>query len=307
MKRTVKMLIISLLLLLSASTLLAGCSTYTSNKSTWTEILEAYSALKYADNKNVVFVDMQKKEAYDKKHMDGAVNIVLADIVVNTPVPNMLAPKESIEKVLGNAGIKNDMTIIVYDDNNNMEAARLWWTLKVYGHENVKVVSGGVKALEAAGAKMTADKPVRFAETFIAKDANTSMIATSEDVKNQVNNNDKNVVLLDSRTKQEYEAGTIPTSILVDYLGNNYADGRFKSVQDIKMMYLDKKIKPENTVIMYCKTSVRGAETYLALYNAGFRNLKLYDGAWLEWSADPSNPVQMPGSNIVKPGKSDNS
>ena len=307
MKRTFKMLLISCLLIFSISSLLVGCSTYTSGSTTGTEILEANNALKYAEDKNVVFVDMQNKEAYDKNHMKGAANIVLSDILVNTTVPNMLAPKEIIEKVLGNAGIKNDMTVIVYDDNNNMDAARLWWTLKVYGHEKVKVVSGGVKALMAAGAAMTVDKPVRFAETYTAKDANKSMIATMEDVKNQVNNPDKNVVLLDTRSQQEYDAGTIPSSILVNYIDNNYADGRYKSVQDIKMMYLDKKIKPSNTVIMYCKTSIRGAETYLALYNAGFRNLKLYDGAWSEWSADPSNPVQTPSGNGVKPGKADNS
>lgn len=41
-------------------------------------------------------------------------------------------------------GISNDSTVVIYDINNNMDSARLWWTLKVYGHENVKVVSGGI-------------------------------------------------------------------------------------------------------------------------------------------------------------------
>jgi thiosulfate/3-mercaptopyruvate sulfurtransferase len=45
---------------------------------------------------------------------------------------------------------------------------------------------------------------------------------------------------------------------------------------------------------MYCKTSIRGAATYLALYNAGYRNLRLYDGAWLEWTDNPMNPVYVP-------------
>jgi len=307
MRRKFKMLIIGFLLIFSMTSLLVGCSTYTAGSTTGTEILEANNAFKYTADKNAVFVDMQSKASYDKSHMAGAVNIVLSDIVVSTTVPNMLPSKEKIEKVLGNAGIKNDMTVIVYDDNNNMDSARFWWTLKVFGHEKVKVVSGGIKALKAAGAKLSEDKPVRFAETYTAKDANKSMIATMDDVRNQVNNPDKKVVLLDTRTQQEYDAGTIPSSILLDYTNNNYADGRYKSVSDIKMMYLDKKIKPDNTVIMYCKTSIRGAQTYLALYNAGFRNLKLYDGAWSEWSADPSNPVQTPTGNSVKPGKTDNS
>ncbi|MPN60767.1 hypothetical protein SDC9_208499 [bioreactor metagenome] len=56
---------------------------------------------------------------------------------------------------------------------------------------------------------------------------------------------------------------------------------------------------------MYCKTSIRAAQTYLALYNAGYRNLKLYDGAWLEWSANPNNPIQMPEGSKVEASQKD--
>ena len=58
---------------------------------------------------------------------------------------------------------------------------------------------------------------------------------------------------------------------------------------------------------MFCKTSVRGAQTYLALYDAGYRNLKLYDGAWLEWSASPANPVFKSESGVLQIDSSDNS
>lgn len=306
MKKLAKLIATLLVLLIPFS--FVGCSSSTSGSTTGSEIIDAKQALGLVGKDKVVLVDMQQSGAYVDNHMDGAVNISLNDIVINTPFPNMLAPKDKIENTLGRAGISNDTTVLVYDDNNNMDAARFWWTLKVYGHENVKVVSGGLKALKASGGKTSSDAPSVTQAKYTAKDANTSMIATIDEVKAQVNNPDKKVVLLDTRSQKEFDEGTIPTSILIEYLENNYKDGTYKSVQDIKIMYLEKKIKPENTVIMYCKTSIRGAETYLALYNAGYRNLKLYDGAWVEWSADKSNPVQTPaGSKAVAPGKSDNS
>ena len=110
---------------------------------------------------------------------------------------------------------------------------------------------------------------------------------------NQVDYPVEGTYLLDTITLEEYNAGTIPASILIDYAKNNYKDGRFQSIQNIRILYKEQGMVPDNTIIMYCKTSIRGAQTFLALYNAGYRNLKLYDGAWIEWVLDPSRPVQM--------------
>jgi thiosulfate/3-mercaptopyruvate sulfurtransferase len=270
-------------------------------------IIEAKNVSALLGKGGSVLVDMQKAEDYAESHIKGSVNIPMSDIVVNTPVDNMLAPKEQIEEVLGKNGISNDTTIVVYDTANNMQSARFWWTLKVYGSDNVKVVSGGLSALRAAGMEMTNEKPQISPAQFTAKEKDTSMIATIDDVKQQVNNPDKNTVLLDTRSLEEYNQGTIPGSMLLDYMNNNYNDGTYKSVQNIRIQYVENNIRPEDTVIMYCKTSIRGAQTYLALYNAGYRNLKLYDGAWLEWTSDKSLPVQTPTDSKVEPSQKDNS
>lgn len=270
-------------------------------------IIEAKDVSSLLDKGNTVLVDMQKAEDYSDSHIKGSVNIPMGDIVINTPVDNMLAPKEQIEEVLGKNGISNDTTVIVYDMANNMNAARFWWTLKIYGHDGVKVVSGGLSALRDAGLEMTSEKPQITPGKFTAKEIDTSMIATLDEVKQQVNNPDKNTVLLDARTQEEFDQGTIPGSILLDYANNNYKDGTYKSIQNIKIQYIENNMRPEKNVIMYCKTSVRAAQTFLALYNAGYRNLKLYDGAWLEWSSDKSLPVQTPSVQKVESSQKDNS
>jgi len=296
---------ILLFMLIAVMTLSIGCST----KNTDDEgqyILEAKDLKDYMNKSEVVIVDMQKSEEYAKGHLKGAVNITLENLVISTPVPNMLAPKEQIETVLGAKGIGNDTTILIYDNNNNMEAARMFWTLQVYGHQNMKVVSGGLKAIQTAKLEMNTEIPAVTSVKYTAVDKNTDIIATIDEVKAQVEQPQDNTVILDTRTKEEYAEGTIPGSIFMNYIENNYNDGTYKSVQNIKIQYIENDIKADKQVIMYCKTSVRAAQTYLALYNAGYRNLKVYDGAWLEWSAIMGNTVQTAPSTPTTPVDSNN-
>lgn len=292
MKKLSKAFLLLLVTLLVISA--AGCSS-SKAPDEGMYIIDAKEAAGYIGAQGKVIVDMQKPEEYAKAHVKGAVNIALSEIVINTPVPNMLAPKAQIENVLGSRGIGNDTMVIIYDNNKNMEAARLWWTMRIYGHENVKVVSGGFNALQAAKLEMTAEAPKVEAVQYTAKDMDPSMLATLEEVKAQVTQPQGNVVLLDTRTQEEFEQGTIPGSVLLDFNQNNYKDGTYKKVQDIKIQYIENGITTDKSVIMYCKTSVRAAQTYLALYNAGYRNIKVYDGAWLEWSQNAGD-VKAPAA-----------
>ncbi|MGH4138437.1 sulfurtransferase [Clostridium sp.] len=277
-------------MILSLAILTVGCGTSNSGN----EIIGAKQALELVKKDNVLLVGVQNPETnlYADKHVKGAVKIDLSEVVTNDPVVNMLASKEQIEKLMSERGISNNTTVVIYDTNNNMDSARVWWTLKVYGHENVKVVSGGMAALKNAGAEITSEVPEIKPSKYVAKVKNNDMIATIDEVKAQVTSPNKNTILLDTRSQDEYAAGTIPGSVLLNYINNDYSDGTYKPVQVIKIQYIESKIKSNNNVIMYCKTSVRGAQTYLALYNAGYRNLKLYDGAWVEWSSKGALPIQ---------------
>ncbi len=299
---------IGFLLILIFILSLTGCGGYEFDE-TGTEIISADTALSMASNEGVVMVDTQKNSVYlDKGHVQGAVNIEREDIVVSDPVPNMLAPADQVGNTLGKAGISNDSMVLIYDDNNNMDAARLWWTMKVYGHENVKVVSGGLKALVEAGAQVSKDNTTVSEASYEIDSKNTEMIATLDEVKAQINEPKEGVKFLDTRTKEEFDSGTIPTSIHIDYINNNYPNGEYRSVQDVQIMYIENGVVPEDTSIMYCKTSIRAAQTYLVLYNAGYRNLKLYDGAWLEYTSDDSLPQQQSEDlPPVQPNQQDNS
>jgi len=290
MKIVSKLLVV--LLIVSMSLSIMGCNK--SNSREGGEIISSIEAIELFGDENVVIIDAQKSASYNKEHIENSVNISRADIVVNEPVLSMLAPKEQIEEVLSRNGISNESKILIYDSNNNMDSARLWWTLRVYGHDYIKVISGGLIALKEAGADTSKDLPDIIETEYIAEEKSNDMIAGINEVIGQVEEQNMDTVIIDVRTMEEYNSGAVPGSILIDYAGNNYSDGTYRSIQNIKIIYLENGIKPDKKAIIYCKTSIRGAQTLLALYNAGYRNLKLYDGGWIEWSADESLPVQLP-------------
>jgi thiosulfate/3-mercaptopyruvate sulfurtransferase len=107
------------------------------------------------------------------------------------------------------------------------------------------------------------------------------------------------------RTEREvlYASGKVPSSVMMDYYGNFYADGTFKTVETTRINYMNEGIRPENNIILYCQTSMRAAAVFLRLYDAGYRNLRLYDGAYLEWTSNASNPVDLPSGTVAPTNK----
>lgn len=292
MKAIVKRLSL-LLVLVMAAAVFTGCNGHTFAKSEKSHLLEAKQLTAEMQKDKVVVVDMQSPENYAKGHVTGAVNIPTDEIVISVPVKNMLTTKKKLEKAMNKAGISNDTSILVYDDDK-MSAARFMWTMWMYGHEDVTVVDGGIEAVKAANVSIDTAEVVPEKGNFTAGEPLQNYLATTEDVLAQVNSPDSNVILLDVRSDEEFAAeGKIPTAIMRNYLKNYYADATLKSVQTTQIDYLQEKIYPENEIIIYCKTSFRAAPVFLNLYEAGYRNIRIYDGAWLEWTMDSARPVEL--------------
>ena len=300
--------IIATLAVVAMVVVLSGCGPDPAGES-GTEIISATEALEILDSQdNVVLVDARGGLDYRESHVEGAVNISRADIVVMTPFPNLVGPADQIEEVMSSRGIGNDTLVLAYDDNNNMDSARLWWTLKAYGHDNVQVISGGLGALTETGVAMSDSAPTIQPAQFEAAPFDESMVATSADIRDLIEEPRDDMTVVDTRTETEYlEEGSIPGAVLLDYSQNNFADGTYKPVTQIRIRYVEAGIDVDEGAVLFCKTSIRGAQTYLAMYNAGYRDLKLYDGAWVEWVANPMNPIYRAEPALVELESSDNS
>ena len=253
-------------------------------------IISAKEAVKKIEN-GYILVDAQKATSYKKRHIEGAVNIERKAIMISEPVPNTLATGDIISKAAGGVGLTETSNIVIYDDNKNMDSSRLYWTLKIWGHKgNIVIVSGGYRTLEAAGFTVTDKIPAIESSTYVTESLDKSMIATKEEILAEIDDPSENFVLIDVRTEEEYNAGNIPGSIHINHERNMFVNDEkgttFRPVSHNRILYKELGITPESEIVLYCKSSVRAANTYAALYNAGYRNLKIYDGAWLEWSTE---------------------
>ncbi len=291
-----KLTIFSFLAMLAA--VMTGCSSHTFVQGD-PLILPTKELSAYVGQSQVVIVDTRTAEEYAAGHVTGAVNIPTDDIVINVPVKNMLTSKKKIEKVMGSNGISNDTLVLVYDANK-MGASRMLWSLFMYGHQNVKVIDGGFDAIQSAGLQMTTDVPTPEPAVFTAQEPTRNWLATMDEVRKQAEQPDPNVILLDVRTLEEYaEKGKVPGSVMIPYETNFFTDGTFKTTQITRINYLEEKINPEDEIILYCQTSMRAAPVFVQLYEAGYRNIRIYDGAYLEWSSNSDNPIEMPAGGAA--------
>lgn len=284
--------ILSLVFVLVA--MLSGCDNtrYVESKN----IIEASELSKQLGNSNVIVIDARSKEDYNKGHLDGAISLTADELSIKEPFPGLIASKEQVEKVLCSKGISNDSTLYIYDNKGGVYSARVWWVLKAYGHENVKVINNGQKALELEKMKMSLDIPKLVATSYEAKEIDKDMLVDKEYVKAVISN--ENIKIIDVRSAAEYDEGAIPKAILYPHTKNLYTDGSFKSSKNIYLSYNELGLKRDDEVILYCKTSFRATQTALLLKEAGFTNIKVYDGAWVEWS-NGDMPVEEEKQPIV--------
>src|SRR5262245_29065453 len=123
----------------------------------------------------IVEVDVDTT-AYDQGHVPGAAGWNWTTELCDTLIRDIV-PIKKLEELLGKSGIDNKTTIVLYGDNNNWFAAWAFWQLKIYGHEDVRIMDGGRKKWLSEGRDLSTDKPSFPAKTYKAKSPDTSLRA----------------------------------------------------------------------------------------------------------------------------------
>lgn len=288
--------------LLTVFLLLALAACNKTEFKTGENFVEAADLVKLMADSSTVVIDARPADSYAKGHLQNAISLPPDLLSVNEPVSGLIASKAQVENVLGKLGISNSSKIYIYDNNGGVSAGRVWWVLKAYGHETVKVINNGEAAILKAKLPVLADVPAVKAVAYSAKALDDSIYASQDEVKEVVSGK-KKAVIIDVRSTAEFAEGAIPMAILYPHTRNLYTDGTFKSGRDTWLDYHDLGLNRDDSIILYCKTSFRATQTMMVLKEAGFTNVQVYDGAWVEWSAG-NQPAARP-TDAAKPSKQD--
>ena len=241
---------------------------------------------------------------YERGHIQGAVNFKWHTDLVD-PVKRDIASKENFEKLLRQAGINNDSTIVIYGDSNNWFAAWGAWVFDIYGVKNVKLLDGGRKKWEAEKRPLTPLATQFAAGNIKVSDANNNLRARLIDVV-AVANKKSDTALVDIRSNDEYtgkviapagiqelavRAGHIPGAVNVPWGQAVAEDGTFKSAEELKKIYGAVGIDGKKPIITYCRIGERSSHTWFALSKILGYNVKNYDGSWTEYGNSVGNPI----------------
>jgi len=269
-------------------------------------IISVHDAKKLMKEENVVFADcrfslqdpQEGERLFRQEHVHGAVYFDLEKDLSSTvketggrhPLPSINVFVKKLEK----SGIDNETTIIAYDDQQSAMASRFLWLMKYLGHAKVYIMDGGFKSWKQENYLTTVSSEPMEMSNYKPK-LHNEMIAIQEDVAKTIE--DPSVAILDSRAFERYagweepidtKSGHIPSA--QHYFWKDlFNDGFWKSSEELNSYFSD--LKAYREMIVYCGSGVTATPNVIALWRAGFQNVRLYVGSWSDWITNPNNEI----------------
>lgn len=258
-----------------------------------------------------VVIDTRDPASYAAGHIPGAVNLHEIFTFLATSTPEGYAElRDKFADAFGKAGLSGKETAVIYEQSMNSgfgQSCRGYFLLTFLGYPKVKVLHGGFAAWTAADLPVSTDMPEPKAATFPVDQAAGELIIDAAAMLKAVE--DPAVAKLDVRDVDEWigessspygkdfcpRKGRIPGAKWIEWyrMMKPTAEGpRFKSSAEILAECATVGISPETPVYLYCFKGARASNTFLALKEAGVKDVKMYFGSWNEWSRDPSLPIE---------------
>jgi len=299
-------------------------------------LVETEWLVEHLADSNLRVVDMRWRgdgsgsELYRAGHIPGAIHLDWQRDLNWTDergVRDLLLPPERFAEVIGAVGIGDDSQVVAYAETDHSGAARLWWALRYYGHDQVAVLNGGWTKWMKEGRAVSTGIPQSMPAIFTPV-PRPNWLATADEIERAMNGVSSSVRLVDTRPPEQYSghaiwtpqgslflppgqdwievvggrvmrAGHIPGAVNMHASTNlNTSNWTYLPAEELREKVQKTSIKPEHRVITYCGVGISASLGLFALFLAGYRDVALYDASWEEWGTDSKRSVEGEGGDV---------
>ncbi len=234
------------------------------------------------------------KALYAERRIPGAIFFDIDEIAdTASDLPHMLPPPEKFASRMRKAGVGDGTRVVIYDNHGLMSAARVWWTFRVFGHEDVAVLDGGFPAWQRAGLEIETGAPRARMERHFTPRVRHDLVRGLADVQRAIDGGNRTPIL-DARAAPRFRgeapepreglrSGHMPGALNVPFQSLLNADGAMKNADELSRLFEGAGLKSNAPPICSCGSGITAAVIALALARTGRWDAAVYDGSWTEW------------------------
>ncbi|MEN8194954.1 MAG: 3-mercaptopyruvate sulfurtransferase [Pseudomonadota bacterium] len=239
---------------------------------------------------------------YGEQHIPGAVFFDIDDIAdSDSTLPHMLPSPEKFASRVRKLGLGDGNRIVVYDTTGVSAAARVWWMFRVFGHEDIAVLDGGLDKWLAEGRPATAERSMPQERHFTAR-TNSFLVRDYDQVLTNCKTGREQ--FLDSRSvgrfngtepepREGLPSGHAPGTINLPFTRMlDKADKTMLPADKIRKAFEDAGVDLDKPMLTSCGSGVTACIVSLGLYLIGKKEVPVFDGSWTEWAGNPDSPIE---------------